>query len=443
MTFASFGRVLDRCGLAGLALYFILPACSGQPSAPAPATTGGAGSASGGAGTNGGGGATPGGVSGSAGASAGQGGSAGSAGSAGSNGGAGQGLRYVVQNPLAAERGDELIALAWSEVTTSLGAVAPEGVVVREVGGVELAAQAVDANDDDSWDELVVRVSLGASESKTIEVVAGTPAAVEPMVHARFVPERLDDFAWENDRTIQRLYGPALQNAEGETSGSGVDVWVKNTPALVMDAWYAADDYHVDHGEGLDAYSVGTTRGAGGLGIWKDGTLYASQDFVTWKVLANGPLRAIFELTYAAWDAGGTSVTEVKRVTLDAGSQLSRMDSTLTFAGGATVNAAAGLALGTGSATLGADQSWATVWQALAGEDGAMGVAVVATSAVTLEQASSHVLASAPVASGAAFSYYAGGGWSKGGYADAVAWAAHVEGFAARVKSPLLVSAAP
>ncbi|WP_437618648.1 DUF4861 family protein [Sorangium sp. So ce1151] len=351
-------------------------------------------------------------------------------------------LRYAVQNELAVARTDELIELSWSEIAAAL-ALQPEGLVVRELGGQELAAQAVDENDDQQWDVLVVRVSLNASETKTIELLAGTPATIAPKVHARFVPERLDDFAWENDRTIQRVYGPALQNKPGETSGSGVDVWVKNTASLVMDAWYAGNDYHVDHGEGLDAYSVGTTRGAGGIGIWKDATLYVSKDFVTWKVLANGPLRAVFELTYAPWDAGGTRVSEVKRVTLDAGAQLSLMESTITVDGGGETTVAAGLALGSGAATLAPDQSWATVWQTLEGDNGAMGLALIPIGSTRLEKAAGHVLSSAPIGSGAMFGYYAGGGWSKGGYVDRAAWNTFAEAFAARVHSPLKVSAAP
>ena len=348
-----------------------------------------------------------------------------------------------MQNELGAARNDELIELSWSEIVPVLGAVTPGGLVVREIGGLELASQAVDANEDAQPETLLVRISLAASETKTIELTPGTPAAVEKLVHARFVPERLDDFAWENDRTIQRVYGPALQNDPDETSGSGVDVWVKSTPELVMDSWYAGADYHVDHGQGLDGYTVGTGRGAGGVAVWQGGTLYASLDFVTWKVIADGPLRAIFELTYAPWDAAGASVSEVKRVSLDAGSWLSRMESTITLAQGGDTTLAAGLASTSGASSLAPDGSWATVWQPLDGDNGTLGVALVATGPVTLEQASEHVLASASVASGGVFAYYAGGGWSKGGFADNAAWNTYVADFAARVASPIKVSPAP
>jgi len=43
-------------------------------------------------------------------------------------------------------------------------------------------------------------------------------------------------------------------------------------------------------------------------------------------VIANGPLRTVFELGYEPWDAGdGVKVSEVKRFTLDAGHNLHRV----------------------------------------------------------------------------------------------------------------------
>ena len=45
-----------------------------------------------------------------------------------------------------------------------------------------------------------------------------------------------DDFAWENDKIAFRMYGPALE-ADGEVS-SGIDVWSKSTPRLVINDWY-------------------------------------------------------------------------------------------------------------------------------------------------------------------------------------------------------------
>ena len=141
--------------------------------------------------------------------------------------------------------------------------------------------------------------------------------------------ERFDDFAWENDRIAHRVYGKALETWEGEplTAAAPIDIWSKRTSRLVVNDWYLADHYHEDTGEGADFYSAGLSRGCGGNGLWADDRLWTSRNFVNSRVLANGPIRVMFELTYEPFDVNGISVGEVKRITLDAGSQLDRFQS--------------------------------------------------------------------------------------------------------------------
>lgn len=56
----------------------------------------------------------------------------------------------------------------------------------------------------------------------------------------RAVPERYDDYAWENNKVAYRLYGPALETSPEKLITPGIDVWVKCTEKLVIDEWYAA-----------------------------------------------------------------------------------------------------------------------------------------------------------------------------------------------------------
>ncbi|PID62919.1 MAG: hypothetical protein CR986_00660, partial [Ignavibacteriae bacterium] len=141
--------------------------------------------------------------------------------------------------------------------------------------------------------------------------------------YAKFVPERMDDFAWENDKIAFRMYGPALQ-ASGEIS-NGIDVWVKNTNKLIIDDWYSKADYHVDHGEGLDYYKVGPTLGAGGSALWENSRLNKSTNFVDWSIIENGPLSTSFSLEYAPREYKNTMITETKIITLKAGSNLNKI----------------------------------------------------------------------------------------------------------------------
>ena len=113
---------------------------------------------------------------------------------------------------------------------------------------------------------------------------------------------------------------------------SGLDIWCKRVDYLVVDRWYnkGHDHYHHDEGEGMDMYNVGTSRGAGGTGIWDGRQLYVGRNYQNWKVIANGPIRAIFELSYETWTAGALTVSEVKRFTVDAGHNLDQIESIFT-----------------------------------------------------------------------------------------------------------------
>jgi rhamnogalacturonyl hydrolase YesR len=125
-------------------------------------------------------------------------------------------------------------------------------------------------------------------------------ADIKPRAHARLVPERKDDLAWENDKVAFRVYGPALRSGPED---SGIDIWCKRVSRPVIDKWYADElkrgiSYHEDHGEGLDAYKVGDARGCGGLGLWIDGKLVISDTYLSAEIIWTGPEVAEFHTVY-------------------------------------------------------------------------------------------------------------------------------------------------
>ncbi len=264
---------------------------------------------------------------------------------------------------------------------------------------------------------------------------------VTSRAHARFVPERLDDFAWENDRIAHRVYGPAIMTDPKEMLvSSGVDLWVKSAHRLVQDAWYRRGDYHVDNGEGLDNYGVGRTRGCGGLGVFDGKQLYVSKNFSSWKVLADGPLRTEFELRFDAWDAAGRKVAETRRVTLDAGSNFSRVESRFSNDRPLTIGVGIVQREGQGSYHDKAG-GWMSYWEPVTGKNGTNACAVILPGASGFTENAGHYLALAPAKPGQPFVYYLGGGWSKSGdFANAAAWDVHVGHTAERLAHPLTVT---
>jgi len=116
----------------------------------------------------------------------------------------------------------------------------------------------------------------------------------------RFVRERFDDFAWENDLIAHRTYGKALETWKGEPlTSSTIDIWSKRTPKMVINDWYLADDYHSITAKARITIPRAKSRGCGGNGIWENGKLLTSSNFIDSNVLANGPIRILFELKYA------------------------------------------------------------------------------------------------------------------------------------------------
>jgi hypothetical protein len=317
--------------------------------------------------------------------------------------------------------------------------------------GRDLLAQVLDDNDDGTADAVLVQVDLGAGETRALALAAGEArvlTAGDFRAYGRFVRERRDDFAWENDRVAHRVYGAALEQfARDPLTSSGIDAWVKRTPRLVLNDWYMVDDYHRDTGEGADFYAVGRTRGCGGNGIWAGGRLLPSANFRDSRVLANGPLRVSVELTYAPWDAGGTTVSEVKRITLDAGHQLNRIESRYTVHGAPReLQHAAGIRKNPASAVAtSAAQGSVRTWEPLKDGAGSLGCAVILDPAQVVEfvEADGNALVVGRVPGGRV-AYLAGSAWDRAGHVPTLdAWDRYLAEWAQRFTHPVEVTLAP
>ena len=357
----------------------------------------------------------------------------------------------TVHNPIDLARSNETITLEASRLRSLAGADDLRRVHLRDLqSGEDVLTQAVDTNGDGTYDELIFQTNMGPKATKKFALSVGErriPAPQEFRAYGRFVREREDDFAWENDRIADRMYGKALQTSLVDPlTSSAVDVWVKRVSRLVLNEWYMVDDYHRDHGEGGDFYAAGATRGCGGNGIWADGRLYGSANFVDSRVLANGPIRVMFELTYPAWEAGGTPVDEIKRVTLDAGQNFNRFESRYAVENrSARLTDAIGIRKGT-DPRISESRARAMMrsWETLPEHHGQLGCAVIGDPAnlVGFEEDSGNFLMTVNVPPKGVVAYYAGFGWSQGGFPTIEAWDKYVQEFAQALRGPLEVTIA-
>jgi hypothetical protein len=354
-------------------------------------------------------------------------------------------VRVKVSNPSSFARNSETISLSMESLTSKLPSLnLGNAVVVDENSGVELITQVVDG-------ELLFQSSFKPKETKSFFVRAGMAKSEKPqsLVDGRFVEPR-QDYAWENDRIAFRMYGPAL----AKEVNNGIDVWTKRVRSLVVEKWYKGDQdtgtarvsYHVDHGEGADFFSVGRTLGAGSCGLWYNNKVYQPGVFSSYRTIANGPIRLVFELTYDSLRLEGRRYKETKHFTLDAGQNLNRIEATYTGEqSNEELQVVAGLVKRKG-VTFSKDEKegWFSLWGLTNADtiNGSLGMGIVmpSTTLKTAFEDTVQYLVNGKAKTGKPFVYYAGAGWTRtGDFADESAWREYLSAFARRLRAPLVV----
>ncbi len=358
-------------------------------------------------------------------------------------------VKIEVSNPSDATHDKTVVEMAWTDITAKMPSVDPSKImVVCAKSGEELPYQVV-YNGQSTPQALIFQVTLAPKESAELLIKEGTPKQQTVKTFGRQVPERKDDFAWESDRIAFRMYGPALAS---ENPSNGVDLWLKKTEKMIVDQFYNDDlnngkSYHIDHGEGLDCYKVGHALGAGGIAPYINDTLWVGNNYVTQKVLDNGPLRTTFVLTYDNLPVGKKKFKEEIVISLDGGSQLNKAvvfyDGDFTDMqvapgiflhqdpGNVKANVAAGYIAFGETATSDAGVPAGRNYLAVVIPDGKM--------TENLNKWG-HLLALAPYKKGEKFTYYFGGGWSEWGFATDDAWFDYVANYAAKLKNPVKVT---
>jgi hypothetical protein len=350
-------------------------------------------------------------------------------------------LNFARQNETIELTAKDLAALAEKDLNK---------LHVRDSSGKELVAQSVDTDYDDYHkpDLLIFQSDFAPGETKTFTVTAGKKREYTKedfRAYGRFVRERFDDFAWENDRIAHRTYGKALITWKGEPlTSSAIDIWSKRTSKLVINDWYMVDNYHNDMGEGVDAYSAGPTRGCGGSGIWANGQLFVPKNFVDSRVLTNGPIRVMFELVYEPFDVNGVQVSQVLRVSLDGGSQLNHFEAFYRAAGSEPLAVALGLKkVKDEEKQFNAERGRLTIWEAVEKNLGMQGLAIVVNPKnidKLAEDKLNNLLVLKP-GNAMPISYWAGFAWDRAGQiTTARQWDSYVDQFAESQRSPIAIT---
>lgn len=263
---------------------------------------------------------------------------------------------------------------------------------------------------------LLVQVDLKPNGTVKLLLQKGKHVPFTAKTYGRYVPERKEDFAWENDKIAFRMYGKELEKTPKEMA-FGVDVWVKRTDKLIINERYKRGEYHVDHGDGMDYYHVGLTLGAGGITPFVNDSIWYSKNYTSYKVLDNGPLRTTFQLGYDAWDVAGKQVTATKTVSLDAGSQLNKVTVDYKYDGAGDLPVVIGIIKRpeAGAALLNEKAGILGYWEPKHGEDGTTGVGCIIPAPVSRMEVRRNQFIAHSIYKNSPFTYYAGAAWDKAG----------------------------
>lgn len=337
-----------------------------------------------------------------------------------------------VKNPLAKQRDGEIV-----ELDNCFG----NNFCILDSEGNEIPHQVTYDN------KLIFRTDISPLSEVIYHVINKQPSNYESIVAGRLYPERLDDMTWENDLAAYRAYGPALQQS-GEKA-FGYDVWTKSTNRLVVDNRYCnhmnGKSFHIDHGDGMDVYSVGPTLGAGTAAIICDDKIYYPYCFKDYQILDNGPLRFSVKLYYE---------NETRIISLDAGSHFNRTivayshitDSAI-VAPGIVIHNADTSSFFSNKQGICILAGYADPTDKPNSDNGVIYIGTIVpndAAEVELRQYESpsndiygHLLTKVPYLSNSQFLYYWGSGWSKCGINSLDDWEKTMTDYSMSINSPL------
>ncbi|GAA4232845.1 DUF4861 domain-containing protein [Postechiella marina] len=364
-------------------------------------------------------------------------------------------LLIKVQNTLDIERTSETVELSKSFLKVeNLASYGVKNVKTNKV----LISQLIDNNDDGIIDVLLFQVNIAANSTNTYQVIKLSKEEQikhQTICYSRFVPERTDDYAWENDKVAFRVFGPNAQyrfenKLKEGTLSSGVDAWLKRVDYSIINGWYdkytnKTGSYHEDTGEGLDNFHVGSSRGVGGLAYKQDSTYYISKNFTKWKTITTGPIRTSFYLEYDLWGPEGKQIKESRIISLDKGSNLSKFE--VNIEGVKTISAGLTLHEKDGLLSTHKDENWINYWQPHLGKT-QIGTAIIAPSlhyagnekydVKTKDLSNAYVHLNVK---NNKVIYYSGFTWSKSNqFKDKYQWERYLSAFSKKINTPLNIN---
>lgn len=349
-----------------------------------------------------------------------------------------------VENPIQIARANETIVLSQKSIQELFPNCKAKYISVKDVQTNRmLITQSMDYDRDGNTDEFLFQSDFAVNEKKEFALsLADKDTSTQSLVYASFIPAELglEDFTWENDFVGYRFYGQARADEEG--TGTAMDIWCKRTSERLTEKWYSCENYHNDIGFGADHYTSGKNQGCGGSGILIHDSIYFSQAFSEWKIISNGPIRAVFELKFKGW-AMDSSMVETKRISFDVGHYFNKIeDNYASSTNPLNYKQAIGIVQHEHTKyQIEKDHGYIVCWEVLDETKGELGTGFITTNHIAdIKVQNNHVFSFLDIDKKESVVYYTGAAWSEFGAIHSMKeWKVFIENRALQIQNPCIV----
>ena len=248
---------------------------------------------------------------------------------------------------------DEPVSLAKNALVGLIGAI-PEDKVPMPVsaGGDTISFQLDDLDGDSLWDEIFFIVSCKPNSIEKIYFNFVDKSAM-PLFSKRsnvqFIKaappyekitsgERLKSIDTETSSAAFYMEGPVWENdlvafRNYFDARNGMDIFGKKVNRMVFgDTSLVHQDYHQMQDWGMDILKVANSLGAGAIAMCIKDSIYRidSADRATYRLISEGPLRAVIQFDFKGWRATNRSYDITHRISIWGGTSCYQSDVTVT-----------------------------------------------------------------------------------------------------------------
>jgi hypothetical protein len=258
----------------------------------------------------------------------------------------------IVQNDSEIARIDEVLTIAFEDFTEVAGDIPPGKFPFFLIGSDTLTSQLVDTNLDGIPEKILVSADVPARDFIKLSI-AYCPSdkypRFKPKTNIRFAKHdnyleeietdtRVQSTLTEVTSKIYQMEGPAWENEKVGFRNyfdlrNGNDIFGKLVPDMVLDyvgqkntvitdnGLTIEPNYHVRQTWGMDVLKVGTSLGAGAIGLMTGDSLYRIGDngSGTFTRVYEGPLQSSIRFDFPNWKAAEKEWNISQTITITAG----------------------------------------------------------------------------------------------------------------------------